>query len=85
MLEARLDELDGEIVKLREKCRNLKDQAKAEWDRKIADLETMRDAARAKLAAVLDARAEAWKDIHQGTPSAWDEWDKAFRDASREY
>ena len=84
-LEARLDELDGEIAKLREKGRDLKDQAKADWDRKIADLEKKRDAARAKLAEVRDASAEAWKDVQKGVQSAWDELDKAFRDASREF
>jgi TolA-binding protein len=84
-LEARLKELDGEIAKLSEKGRDLKDQAKADWDRKIADLETKRDAARAKLAEVRDASAEAWKDVQKGAQSAWDELDKAFRDASREF
>jgi TolA-binding protein len=84
-LEARLEELDGEIAKLREKGRDLKDQAKADWDRKMADLETKRDAARVKLAEVRDASAEAWKDVQKGAQSAWDELDKAFRDASREF
>jgi chromosome segregation ATPase len=84
-LEPRLKELDVEIAKLREKGRDLKDQAKADWDRKMADLETKRDAARAKLAEVRDSSAEAWKDIKQGAQSAWDELDKAFRDASREF
>jgi TolA-binding protein len=84
-LEARLEELDGEIAKLREKGRDLKDQAKADWDRKMADLQTKRDAARAKLAEVRDASAEAWKDVQKGAQSAWDELDKAFRDASREF
>ena len=84
-LEARLKELDGEIAKLREKGRDLKDQAKADWDRKIADLEKKRDAAGTKLAEVRDSSAEAWKDMQKGAQSAWDELDKAFRDASREF
>jgi LPS O-antigen subunit length determinant protein (WzzB/FepE family) len=84
-LEARLGELDGEIAKLREKGGDLKDQAKTDWDLKMADLETKREAARAKLAEVRDSSVEAWKDIQQGAQSAWDELDKAFRDASREF
>lgn len=84
-LETRLEELDSEIAKLRQKGRDLKDQAKADWDRKIADLEKKRDAAGAKLAEVRDASAEAWKDVQKGAQSAWDELDKAFRDASREF
>ena len=84
-LDARLKELDAEIAKLREKGRDLKDEAKANWDQKMADLETKRDAARAKLAEVGQSSAEAWKDVQKGAQSAWDELDKAFRDASNEF
>ena len=84
-LETRLKELDAEIAKLREKGRDLNDEAKADWDRKMADLETKRDAARAKLAEVGHSSAEAWKDVQQGAQSAWDELEKAFHDASREF
>jgi DNA anti-recombination protein RmuC len=83
--DARLKELDAEIAKLREKGRDLKDDAKANWDRKMADLETKRDAARAKLAELGHSSAEAWKDIQKGARAAWDELDKAFHDASREF
>ena len=84
-LDARLKELDAEIAKLREKGRDLKDEAKVNWDQKLADLETKRDAARAKLAEVGHSSAEAWKDVQKGAQSAWDELDKAFHDASREF
>ena len=63
----------------------MKDDAKANWDRKMVELQTKREAARAKLAEVGRASAEAWKDIQKGAQSAWDELDKAFRDASREF
>ena len=84
-LDTRLKELDAEIAKLREKGRDLTDQAKTDWDRKMADLETKRDAARAKLAEVRDASAQAWKDVQKGAQSAWDELEKAFRDAAGEF
>jgi len=84
-LDARLKELETEIAKLKEKGRDLTDDAKANWDRKMAELETKREAARAKLAEVGRASAEAWKDIQKGAKSAWDELDKAFRDASQEF
>ena len=51
----------------------------------MADLETKRDAARAKLTEVGQSSAEAWKDVQQGAQSAWDELDKAFQDASNEF
>jgi hypothetical protein len=84
-LDARLKELDAEIAKLREKGRDLKDDAKANWERKMADLETKRDAARAKLTEVGHSSAEAWKDVQKGAQSAWDELDNAFREAAREF
>ncbi len=84
-LAARLKELDVEIAKLREQGRDLKDQAEADWDRKMADLETKRETARAKLAEVGQSSEEAWKDVRKGAQSAWDELDKAFRDASQAF
>ena len=84
-LDAQLNELDAKIAELRDKGRDLKDEAKANWDRKMTELETKREAARAKLAEVGRSSAEAWKDVQKGAQSAWDELDKAFRDASREF
>lgn len=60
---ARLKDLDAEIAKLHEEGRNLRDDAKANWDRKMADLEPKRDAARAKLAEVGRSSAEARNDL----------------------
>jgi molecular chaperone GrpE (heat shock protein) len=84
-LETRLKELDAEIAKLREKGRSLKDKAKADWEQKMTELATKRDAASAKLAEVRDTSGEAWKDVRKGAQSAYDDLDKAFRDASREF
>ena len=84
-LEARLKELDAEIVVLREKSRDLKDDAKVKWDQKLAELEAKRDAARSKLTEVTESSAEAWKDIQKGAEAAWNDLDKAFQEASREF
>ena len=83
-LAARLKELDAEIAKLREKGRDLKDEAAEKWDQKMAELEAKREAARAKLAEVGHSSAEAWKDVQQGAQSAWDELDEAYHDAVRD-
>ncbi len=84
-LDARLKKLDAEIVQLREKGRDLKDDAKDNWDAKMADLEAKRDAARAKLDEVGHSSSEAWKDVQKGAQSAWDDLEKAFHDASDEF
>ena len=82
-LDARLKEMDAEIAKLREKGRDLKD--KANWDQKMAELETKREGASAKVAEVAHASEEAWEDVRKGAQSAWEELDTAFRDASQEF
>ena len=84
-LNARLKDLDAEISKLRVKGHDLKDQAKVNWDQKIVELEIKRDAVLAKLAEVGHSTAEAWKDAQEGAQAAWDELDKAFRQAAREF
>lgn len=84
-LKVRLEVMDGEIAALREKGRDLKDEAKADWDGKLADLEAKKDAARAKLAEVGQSSAAAWQDVQQGAQAVWDDLDKAFQDASREF
>jgi len=84
-LEARLKELDVELAVLREKGRDLKDEAKVKWDQKLVELETKRDTARAKLAEVSESSAEAWKDLQKGAQAAWNDMDKAFSEASREF
>jgi len=84
-LEVRLQELDVEIAKLREQGSDLKDDAKVRWDRKLAELETKREAASAKLAEVADSTAMAWKDVQKGAQAAWDDLEQAFREASSEF
>jgi LPS O-antigen subunit length determinant protein (WzzB/FepE family) len=84
-LDTQLNELDAKIADLRDKGHELKDDAKANWDRNMAELETKQEAARAKLTEVGNSSAAAWEDVQKGAQSAWDDLDKAFRDASREF
>jgi hypothetical protein len=84
-LDARLKDLDAQIVTLREKGRDLKGQAKSDWERALPELQAKRDSAHAKLAEVRASSAEAWKDVKKGAQSAWNDLDGAFRDASRHF
>jgi len=84
-LDAQLTELDGQIAKLREKSVDLKDEAKVNWDKTMADLEIKRDAVRAKMTEAGQSSGEAWKDVQKGAQAAWDDLDKAFRDASEKF
>jgi predicted ribosome quality control (RQC) complex YloA/Tae2 family protein len=84
-LDARLKKLDAQIAALHEKGRDLKDEAKANWERKLPELQAKQDSAHAKLAEVQKSSAEAWKDMKQGAQAAWDDLNNAFRDASRQF
>jgi hypothetical protein len=84
-LNTRLNELDAKIAKLREQGRDLKDEAKVNWDRKMAELETKRKAVNIKLDEIARSSAEAWKDVQKGAQSAWDDLDKAFHDAANDF
>ena len=84
-LDARLKRAGRRNRQAPREGRDLKDQGKAHWDQKLTELETKRDAARAKLAEVRGSSVEAWKDLRKGAQSAYDDLDKGFRDASREF
>lgn len=83
--EQRLVTIDAEMAVLREKNRNLKGAAKADWERTFPQLQAKRDAAYAKLTEVSQSSGEAWKDIKNGAQAAWDEMDDAFRDATKRF
>ena len=84
-LDSKLQAMDAEIKKLREKGQGLKDQAKADWDKKMVDLEAKREAVHAKVIDIGKSNAAAWKDVQNGAESAWNDLDKAFHDASNEF
>ena len=60
-------------------------QTKEEFQKKLEARLKELDAEIAKLAEVGSSSAETWKDVRKGAQSAWDELDKTFRDASREF
>lgn len=84
-LEVRLRQMDVEIAKLRERGSELQADAKVKWEQKMDELETKREAARGKLAELRQSSAAAWKDLQAGAKSAWDEMDRAFREAAKEF
>lgn len=82
---ARIEELEAEIAKLREKGGDLKEESKSNWERMVADLETKREVARVKLEEISNSSVAAWKDIQKGAQSAWVELDKAFHEAANKF
>lgn len=84
-MKASLEKMDVDIEKLRVKGRDLVKEAKTRWDRKLSDLETKRNTANEKLAAVEKSTADAWNDLAKGARSAWQELKLSFQDASKEF
>lgn len=84
-LKASLAEMEEEIDRLHEKGHALKDEAKARWTEKIADLEAKLQVARDKLGEVRQSTGEAWEHLEKGAQSAWDDVRKAFQEAAEEF
>jgi hypothetical protein len=84
-LKASLAEMEKEIDRLHEKGHALKDEAKARWAEKMADLEAKQQVARDKLEEVRKSTGEAWEHMEKGAQAAWDDVRKALQDAAKEF
>jgi Skp family chaperone for outer membrane proteins len=84
-LKSSLADMDAEITKLQEKGLALKDEAKARWNEKMADLKAKQEAARKKVEELGKSTGEAWERLEAGTQAAWDDVQKAFQEASKEF
>jgi hypothetical protein len=84
-LKSSLADMDAGIAKLQEKGLALKDEAKARWSEKMADLKTKQEAARKKVEELGKSTGEAWERLEEGAQAAWDDVQKAFQEASKEF
>jgi hypothetical protein len=83
-LRSSLMDMDADIAKLHEKGLVLKDEAKARWNEKMADLQAKQEAARKQLDELGKSTGEAWGRLEKGAQSAWDDLQMAFQEASKE-
>jgi hypothetical protein len=84
-LKASLAEMEKEIDRLHEKGHALKDEAKARWREKMADLEAKQQVARDKLVEVRKSTGEAWGHMEKGAQAAWEDVRKAFQEVAKEF
>ena len=84
-LKASLADMDTGIAKLAEKGRDLKDEAKTRWNEKMENLKAKQEAARKKLDELGTSTGAAWVRLEKGAQSAWDDLQKAFKEASKEF
>ena len=84
-LKSGLADIDIEIAKLREKGLALKEEAKSRWNERMADLKAKQEVARKKVDELGTSTGEAWGQLEKGAQAAWDDLQKAFQEASKEF
>lgn len=84
-LQRKIDELGPQIERLKSQARDLKEQAKPEWDKRIAQLEEQRRVAQQKLDAWKKASPEAWKELKTGASRAWSDLKESYDNAARHF
>ncbi len=77
-MKAKMEVMDENIERLRQKGKNLESDAKTRWDLKMAALDEKRKLANERLAEVGESTSKAWSDIENGVMSAWEELSRPF-------
>lgn len=84
-LQQQIDELDPEIEKLKAQGKDLTEQAKPEWNRRMVQLEEKRQAAQRKLDAWKKASPDAWQALQSGASEAWTDLKQSYDDAASHF
>lgn len=71
-LQAKLDEWQAEIDKLRARARGAEADARIDREKEAERLEAKREEVRQKLEELREAGDDAWDDIKAGAERAWD-------------
>ena len=84
-LQAQLEEWSADIDRLKAKATDLEGDAQLEYNRRIKDLKSMRDAAAERLDELRAAGNGAWEDLKGGVDEAWTELEEAFLKAKSRF
>jgi len=84
-LEARLDQWQAEIDKLRAKAVEAGADASIAYQEQVEKLRGQQDAARDRLKQIDEAGGEAWKDLKAGVEKAWADLDSAVAQARKRF
>lgn len=79
--QERLDELSKKVDELKEKAKHATGDAGKIYRSAISDLESKRDVAQKKLKELGSASSGAWQEIKVGVDKAYDELQKAYKEA----
>jgi predicted nuclease with TOPRIM domain len=79
--QAKLDEWRAEIDKLSAKARQSSADARIRYQEEIEKLKKRRSDAETRLEEMRKSSGEAWRDLKGGADNAWDEVERAFKQA----
>ncbi|QDV18389.1 hypothetical protein Pan153_30470 [Gimesia panareensis] len=77
-LQEKLDEMNAEIAKLKDKGADLKDDAKVKWNEQLDELKKRRDHVSVKLKEFNESSAEAWAGLKKDLDIAWKNLKQAY-------
>ncbi len=77
-LEAQLAEWDAKLGLIIAKAKNLKADARIEYERQYTALQQKRQEALVKLEDLYKRGEDAWEDLKEGTEKAWGEFGMAM-------
>jgi predicted RNase H-like nuclease (RuvC/YqgF family) len=77
-MENRLDQMDRQIEEMKEKSRNATGEAKAKWDREVAQLEDERREARTKYNNLKSATEAQWENMKSEVDQAMDSLERGY-------
>ncbi len=70
-LEAQLDKYDAQINELKARAKKADAERRIELNRKLDELDSLRESAGRKLEEVKSAGADAWDDLRTSAEGAW--------------
>jgi chaperonin cofactor prefoldin len=84
-LEKKIEELDDQIYKLREKARMAKRDAEIDLTMKIEELRDQHEDLMEKLDGLKNAGDQGWQSLKEGVEKAYDDLKYAFSDAKSKF
>ncbi|MFO7811528.1 MAG: hypothetical protein R6V21_01030 [Pelovirga sp.] len=84
-LEAKLEEWNADIGKLKAKADSAEADAQLEYYKQIDELRTKQDKAQKKLNELKDAGDDAWEDLKAGIENAWESLGSSIKSAKSRF
>jgi outer membrane murein-binding lipoprotein Lpp len=84
-MTAQLKEWSRKIDELEFKARAARADARVTYEQRIKDMKSKREAVSTRLQELKGAGSEAWETMSTGVEAAWDEFKRAFTEATEKF